>query len=191
MQKQTENVTIKKPGWLNAKDMSASCGTTPPTFRAWGVEPVGQIGREKFYIVKTVIENRVNAAAENRENRESQPPVFTDDELSLIPDPHERLKARKTEQEIIRLTLQNGVLEGRNLPATVVNEVVVRVLSPAISIFETLPLEITRRYPELDPRVIRDIEKAIAKIRNEAAEVPAHLDEILDDIVAEAEDRIT
>lgn len=177
-------ITEKQPGWLNKKEMALSLRLSPTGFEKWDVQPIAKIGRETFYDCKAVLDNRLNEAGNNCPTS----PTF---DITDIADPVEQLKARKLEQEIVALELKNGVLEGRSLPATIVTEVITRVLSPAIGIFETLPLEITRRYPELDQRVIRDIEKAIAKIRNEAAEVPQHLDEILDDIVSEAEERIT
>ena len=188
MGKNTESVPQIKPWHLNKKDMAAACGVSVQAFTNWGVQPLGKVKNSVYFDVHSVIENRVQNAIEKVVNTTSTTPSFEIDEIA---DPVEKLKAKKLEQEIVALELKNGVLEGKNLPATVVTEVITRVLSPAISIFETLPLEITRRYPEIDQRAIRDIEKEIAKIRNEAAEVPQHLDEILDDIVSEAEERIT
>lgn len=183
-----KNVNEKQPGWLNKSEMANSLGISTQAFDKWGVKPVLKLGREAFFTAADVVENRI-ANAEEKSQRKQQVPAAT--EIDLIADPVERLKAQKLEQEIITATLKNSVLEGRSLPAEAVTEVLSRILGAAINVFETMPLDISRRFPDLDPRILREIEKRLAGIRNEAATLPERLDEIIDDIVAEAEDRIT
>ena len=191
MKKKTVKPIERQPGWLNQTEMAASCGISVVAFGKWGVQPVARIGRQAFYRVEDVIENRV-AKLNNQLARSTNQPGAADGQrdLTAIVDPMEKLKAEKLEQEIISFRLRNSVLEGRSLPSWVVTEVISRVLSGAIKVFETLPLDIKRRHADLDNRVIKMFEDRIARIRNEAATVPEQLNEILDDIISEAEDRI-
>nr|BDD48062.1 hypothetical protein 16 [Pseudomonadaceae bacterium] len=184
--------TTRQPGWLNKKEMAASLGISPQAFDSWGVEPVTKIGRENLYTVKDVVDNRVRKTQEkhHKEMGGYNNPDDQGDGLPMILDPVERLKAERLKEEIVQLRLRNSVLEGRSLPSWAVTEVISRILSVAVGVFDTLPLEIKRRHPALDVRVIRMFEERIAKVRNEAATVPEQLQEILDDVIAEAEDRI-
>lgn len=178
----------QQPGWINQKDLALSCGVSVRTLRNWDLEPVAKIGRDTFYTVADVIENRL-AAHQQKEGKHRK---FDVDELGLegIIDPVERLKAERMQEEIIQLRLRNAVLEGRSLPAWAVTEVLTRILSVAVSVFETLPLDIKRRYPDLDSSIITMLEERIAKTRNEAATVAQQLQDILDDVISEAEERV-
>lgn len=191
MSKKKAQPIERQPGWLNQTEMAASCGISVVAFGKWGVQPIARIGRQAFYRVEDVIENRlakINNQLARSPNQGGQPGGETD--LTAIVDPMEKLRAEKLQQEIISFRLRNSVLEGRSLPSWVVTEVITRVLSAAIKTFETLPLDIKRRHAELDNRVILMFEDRIARIRNEAATVPDQLNEILDDIISEAEDRV-
>lgn len=177
-----------QPGWINQKDMAISCGVSVRTLRNWDLEPVAKIGRDTFYTVGDVIENRL-AAHQQKQGKYGK----SDDAefgLESIIDPVERLKAERMQEEIIQLRLRNAVLEGRSLPAWAVTEVLSRILSVAVGVFETLPLDIKRRYPDLDSSIITMLEERIAKTRNEAATVAQQLQDILDDVISEAEERV-
>jgi len=186
--KKTKEIATEIQTWhLMKKDMAASCGVSPQAFTSWGVPPYTKIKNSVYFDVKSVLENRVaNALAKTTQNTTTT----TSYDISEIADPVEKLRARKTEQEIKALELKNAVLEGRSLPASAVTEVLSRILGAAVNIFETLPLDIARKFPDLEPRVLRHLEKSIASVRNEAATLPEQLDTILDDIITEAEDRI-
>ncbi|ENC1096572.1 terminase, partial [Escherichia coli] len=47
---------------MNKKNMAKSCRVSATAFDKWGVTPVERKGREAFYDVASVIENRVNNA---------------------------------------------------------------------------------------------------------------------------------
>lgn len=54
------NPTItRQPYWLNKKRMAESLGISVQAFDKWGVEPVQKIGRESFYDVRSVVDNRL------------------------------------------------------------------------------------------------------------------------------------
>nr|BDD45216.1 hypothetical protein 22 [Saccharospirillaceae bacterium] len=187
MAKTKTEPTSRQPGWLNQSELASSLGISVQALKRWGLQPIAKIGRESFYTAAQAVDNRVEHALNKQGKHLNQSPA---QDLSSVSDPVERLKAERMQEEITKLRLQNSVLEGRSLPAWVVTEVVTRVLSVAVSVFETMPLDIKRRHPDLDVRIIRMIEERIAKIRNEAASVPEQFEDILDDVVSEAEERI-
>lgn len=63
----SKNETTKQPGWLNKSEMAKSLGISPQAFEKWGVEPVARIGREAFYRVQDVVQNRVDHAARKQQ----------------------------------------------------------------------------------------------------------------------------
>lgn len=179
--------TKRQPGWLNKSELAASLGISVQALNRWGLQPVARIGRESFFTAAEVVDNRVQNALNKEAKYNNTPPAGN---LDAIGDPVEKLKAERMQEEITKLRLQNSVLEGRSLPSWAVTEVITRILSVAVTVFDTMPLDIKRRHPELDVRIIRMIEERIAKIRNEAATVPTQLQDILEDVVSEAEERI-
>lgn len=179
--------TKRQPGWLNKSELATSLGISVQALNKWGLQPIARIGRESFFTVETVVDNRVQHAVSKLEKNNNQPAPAS---LEAIADPVERLKAERMQEEIIQLRLRNSVLEGRSLPAWAVTEVLTRILSVAVAVFDTLPLDIKRRHPDLDTRIINMVEDRIAKIRNESSAVSRQLQEILDDVISEAEDRI-
>jgi hypothetical protein len=48
-----------KPFWLNHAEIAAACGVSTQAFDKWGVAPVATVGRETFYMVADVVENRL------------------------------------------------------------------------------------------------------------------------------------
>ena len=49
----------RQPFWLNKKSMADSLGISTQAFDKWGVEAVAKIGRESFYDVRSVLDNRL------------------------------------------------------------------------------------------------------------------------------------
>jgi len=49
-----------KSCWLNQKTMALSCGVSLTTFQRWGVRPVARIGRQVFYSLRDVLDNRLD-----------------------------------------------------------------------------------------------------------------------------------
>ncbi|HCF2652056.1 TPA: DNA-packaging protein, partial [Pseudomonas aeruginosa] len=88
----SKNETTKQRGWLNKSEMAASLGISPQAFYKWGVQPIERIGREAFYTVADVVENRIQHAA-----RKQQP----EGELPEGLDPYAEAKLT---QERLRLT---------------------------------------------------------------------------------------
>lgn len=45
--------------WLNKTQMSKALGISTQAFDKWGVDPVGKAGRETFFLVANVVDNRL------------------------------------------------------------------------------------------------------------------------------------
>lgn len=186
-----EKAVKKQPGWLNRQQMADSLGITPPTLDSWGVEPVARIGRQKFFTAEAVVRNRVADALE-KQARKIKSTREEDDPGTLgISDPMEKLKARKLQEEARRLQNQNDILEGRSAPVEVMRQVLVRILARTSATFDSLPLNMKRQFPELTDRQIDLIKKEVVRHQNEAARADDYLDEFVDNVIREAEDRIS
>lgn len=173
--------TQKQPGWLNKSEMSASLGISPQAFEKWGVIPVARIGREAFFRVKDVVQNRLD----HTQNTLKKPqPEGGDSE----PDP---LLAYKLDQERLRLIAaqadaqeyKNKVNERALVPVPFATFALERIAAQIGSKLETVGKTVGRRHPEIDPRILETLEREIAQARNIAAqlgdELPGFLDEYL------------
>ena len=66
---------------MNKKNMAKSCRVSATAFDKWGVTPVERKGREAFYDVASVIDNRVNNAISQLTNDKGD---IDDDELLRV-----------------------------------------------------------------------------------------------------------
>ena len=183
MKKTSKTPTEKQVGWLNKKEMSASCGISAQAFDNWGIISVGKIGRETFFTAESVIKNRLT------KERGKAPAKTNFGDM----DPESKLDAIRVEkmiEETHRLRLQNNVLEGKSIPAWVITEVLTKVLSASAVTLDSIALGVRRKYPEIDQRIIDGIDAVIIEHMNEVANMDKYLDEIVDGVISEAEARI-
>ncbi|MNZ24048.1 Phage DNA packaging protein Nu1 [compost metagenome] len=172
------NIT-RQPHWLNKSRMAASLGISTQAFDKWGVEPVARIGRETFYDVRSVLENRL-AQAERKHQPEGD-----------FPEGIDPLAEHKLTQERLRLTAaQADAQEKKNLVSDkqlVPTEFAVfalgRLASQISSILDTVPLKLRRKHPDLDVRHVESLQREIALARNSAAELGDLLPGMLDEYV--------
>lgn len=174
-----KNETTKQRGWLNKSEMASSLGISPQAFDKWGVTPVARIGREAFYTVQNVVENRVGHA-----QRKQQP--GGDGPEGLDPWAEQKLV-----QERLRLTIaqadaqekKNQVADKLLVPVPFSTFALEKISSKIGSKLETVGKTVSRRHPEIDPRILETMEREIALARNIAAqfgdELPGFLDEYL------------
>ena len=172
----------KQPGWLNKKALCSSLSINASAFDKWGVQPIAKIGREVFYTVADVIENRLKKERDKNNEKNHQT-----DESKLE---GERLKIAKLREEVKQLELRNAVLEGKSLPSEGVTKVLAKILSQSGDILDTLPLAIKRKFPDLDKRIIDSISETTISHQNEIAKLGDYIEEVIDDVQAEAEERI-
>ncbi|HEJ1943963.1 TPA: terminase small subunit [Pseudomonas aeruginosa] len=169
----------RQPHWLNKSRMATSLGISTQAFDKWGVEPVARIGREVFYDVRSVLENRLDFA-----ERKHQPD-------GDVPEGIDPLAEHKLTQERLRLTsAQADAQEKKNLVADkhlVPTEFAVfalgKVAAQIGSILDTVPLKLRRKHPDLDVRHVEALQREIALARNRASELGDLLPGMLDEYV--------
>lgn len=184
----------KLPHWLNKKEMAASIGISVQAFGNWKIDPVAKIGRETFYTVDDVLDFYVERELKRFGENDNQPIADIEEQLSSgdlsASKRGELLRIRKLELENHRLKLQNEVLEGRSLPSWAVTQVLAKILSRTGEIFDGLPLKVKRKFPRIDKRIVELIKSEIIKSQNEVHRLGEYTEEIIDDVVAQAEERI-
>ena len=171
--------TTKQRGWLNKSDMASSLGISPQAFEKWGVDPVERIGRETFYRVQDVLENRIAHSL-----RKQQPVGLGEDGI----DP---LVEYKLMQERLRLTAaqadaqekKNQVQDKLLLPVPFATFALSKIAAQIGSKLDTVAKTVHRRHPEVDLRVVESVEREIALARNIAAGFGAQIPELLDEYV--------
>lgn len=177
----------KELGLINKSTLVASLGISSQAFDKWLVNPREKRGRENFYAVSDVVQNRVDNALTNLSkpgSKKAQPNAQID-QLE-----EESLRAEKLKEEIRALSLKNDILEARSMPVELVSEVLSAVVSEQVAILETLPLLIKRQNADLPSHVIDQIQKAIAQTSEVAATLGERLDDKVSDLVSAAESKI-
>lgn len=170
----------RQPHWLNKNRMAASLGISTQAFDKWGVEPVARVGREAFYDVRSVLDNRLQYA-----ERKHQP----DDGL---PDGIDPLAEHKLTQERLRLTtaqadaqeLKNQVAARTLVPTPFATFALAKIAAKIGSKLETVCKTVRSRIPDTPPLVLEAFEREIALARNLAVEFAEDLPEILDEYSA-------
>lgn len=175
-----KNETTRQPGWLNKSEMAKSLGISPQAFEKWGVEPITRIGREAFYRVQDVLQNRVEHAL-----RKQQPD-----------DPGGEGSDRQIEKELLKerlrlTTAQADAQEQKNrvnekvlVPVTFATYALAKIAAQIGSKLETVGKTVSRRHPEIDPLLLETMEREIALARNIAAQFGDYLPEYLDEYLA-------
>ena len=118
-------------------------------------------------------------------SKRPEKPEISPEELDIEAEKAGLVKAQRIAQE-----LKNEILEGRSLPADAVRDVVGKVLIAAAGIFSALPLNIKRKFPEIEKRVIDLIHEDIVRLQNEAAMIDEYIDQAIDDAITEAEEKV-
>ncbi|EPJ4525156.1 terminase small subunit [Pseudomonas aeruginosa] len=175
-----QNETTRQPGWLNKSEMAKSLGISPQAFDKWGVEPVAKIGREAFFRVQDVVQNRVDHATRK------QQPEWRDEE-GLDP-----LAEKKLLQERLRLTTaqadgqeqKNQVAARTLIPVPFVTFALAKIAAKIGSKLETVCKTVRSRIPDAPPVVLEAFEREIALARNLAVEFADDIPEILDEYAA-------
>ena len=93
---------------MNKKNMAQSCRVSATAFDKWGVTPVERKGREAFYDVASVIDNRVSNAINQ----------ITDDKGEIDNDELLRVRIRLLTAQAEAQELKNERERGDRLPTT-------------------------------------------------------------------------
>jgi phage terminase Nu1 subunit (DNA packaging protein) len=163
------------PHWLNRTDMAKSCGISPQAFDKWGVPSAAKHGREVFFTVDDVLENRL-AWQEQRINREREKDSVEgptqaqmDQELMLL----------RREQRT-KLELENAQTRHETAPIALLDRVLSDVGGQIAAIFESIPAKLKRVAPKLTATDLELVTRELVKAQNAAASAKAKLDGYLD-----------
>jgi phage terminase Nu1 subunit (DNA packaging protein) len=177
----------KELGLINKSTLVASLGISSQAFDKWGVEPREKRGRENFYSIHDVVQNRIDNSFLNL----SKPGVKKPSKSTSIDQPNEDLlRVEKLSEEVRSLKLKNDILEARSIPVEVATEVLVGIISEQVAILETIPLLVKRHNPEMPSHAIEQIQRDISKVSNIAATLGDKLDDTIASLVAAAEGKV-
>ncbi len=177
----------KELGLVNKSTLVASLGISSQAFDKWGVEAREKRGRENFYAVHDVVQNRI----ENTLSNQSKPGVKKPSKNTPIDQPDEDLlRVEKLSEEVRALKLKNDILEARSVPVEIATDVLMGVISEQFAILETIPLLVKRHNPEMPSHAVEQIQRDISKISNIAATLGGKLDDTIASLVEAAEGKV-
>ena len=153
--------------WLNTNQMAASIGVSRQALHSWGVLPVAHIGKESFYTVQSVLENRL-AHLEAKLSK-TDPAAIENERLRL------------TKEQADNMAIKNEQARGKLVPIELLTLIVSRVAGEWAGQCDTLVPNIVRRFPGLDSQLVEFIKLTVVRMQNTVA----RLDEVTDDVVTE------
>jgi len=166
---------------LNKKNMAESCGISTQAFDKWNVKPFKKVGRQQFYRVQDVYQNRIDNELKKNTNRVNPQGEKIDLEFE---------RAKLTQQQRITQEIKNEILEGKAIPVDAARDVLAKILAQVGATLDSLAPNIKRRHPEIEQRIIDFIKSETIKHQNEAANLDNYLDDIIDDVINQAEAKV-
>ena len=172
--KKTAAKVKRESYWLTQSQMAKACGLSVQGFVKWQISPVAKIGRNAYYVVGHVLENRlVNQAARLTKS------IDTATEAELFrAEREEKLLLTKAQRE--GQELKNAQLRKELAPVVVIEWVLGKVGGQISAILDALPLQLKKRNPKLTASNIETIRREIVKAQNAAAQVTVDIDEYND-----------
>jgi phage terminase Nu1 subunit (DNA packaging protein) len=146
--------------YLNKKEMASSLGISVQAFDKWGVEPVKKEGREVFYDVRSVLDNRLLHQDDSKKNDEESDQL--DDDIKI--ERRRLLKAQADDQE-----RENARKDSLLVDTDFCTFVLSKVAGEIASILDTIPLAYQRKFPGLSNAHSKYLKGEIIKARNKAA----------------------
>ncbi|EJU6366769.1 terminase small subunit [Escherichia coli] len=160
---------------MNKKNMAKSCRVSATAFDKWGVTPVERKGREAFYDVASVIDNRVNNAINQVTNDKGE---IDDDELL-------RVRIRLLTAQAEAQELKNERDRGDVIDTGFCLYALSKLASQISSIMDSLPLTMQRRFPQITPAMLDALKREVVKTCNASAKAADNLPQILADYLME------
>ena len=163
---------IDKPydHWLNQQQIAKSLGITVSAFARWEVEPVARIGKQVFYDVRSVLENRLKKADQSGSNGDIEA---------------ERLRLTSAQAE--GQEIKNELAKGRIAPIEIITQSLATVAGATAGILDSLPLNMKRQYPELSAQMIEAIKRQCVKAQNEISRLDSVVVDKLEEYLNELE----
>ena len=159
---------------MNKKNMAKSCRVSATAFDKWGVTPVERKGREAFYDVASVIDNRVNNAISQLTNDKGD----IDDELL-------RVRIRLLTAQAEAQELKNERDRGDVIDTEFCLYALSKLASQISSIMDSLPLTMQRSFPQITHAMLDRLKREVVKACNASARVADNLPQILADYLKE------
>lgn len=172
-----------KPHWLNKSSMAASLGITVQAFDKWKVEPIARIGRENFYDVRSILDNRLKLAEQKAAADEQPSGIDPLIEYKLLEERRGLTAAQRIGQEN-----KNAVSARQLVPVDFITFALSRVVAQIGSVLDTVAHKVKRKHPDIGPRHVEAMQREIALARNIASELGDQLPEILDEYLATLDD---
>ncbi|WP_311969337.1 terminase small subunit [Pseudomonas baltica] len=172
-----------KPHWLNKVTMAASLGISVQAFDKWKVEPVARIGRENFYDVRCILDNRLKLAEQKAAADEQPAGIDPLIEYKLLEERRGLTAAQRVGQEN-----KNAVSARQLVPVDFSTFALSRVVAQIGSVLDTVAHKVKRKHPDIEVRHVEAMQREIALARNIAADLGDNLTEILDEYLATLDD---
>ncbi|EHO4881626.1 terminase small subunit, partial [Escherichia coli] len=137
--------------------------------------PVERKGREAFYDVASVIDNRVNNAINQVTNDKGE---IDDDELL-------RVRIRLLTAQAEAQELKNERDRGDVIDTGFCMYALSKLASQISSIMDSLPLTMQRRFPQITPAMLDALKREVVKTCNASAKAADNLPQILADYLME------
>lgn len=171
----------RKPYWLNKKSMAESLGISPQAFEKWGVEPIAKIGRESFYDVRSVVDNRLQHQSGKQQLGEADKDPLIEYKTAV-----ERL--RLTKEQADAQAMRNEVKRRNLVPVEFVTFALSRITSLIGSTLDTVHTKVKRKHPDIEARHLEAVQREVAVTRNETAKLNERLPEILNEFISAMDD---
>lgn len=162
--------------WISKTDLCRMLAITKKGFDYWGVKSVGMVGQRSFYTLQDVIKNRID----NAKNAGIEKPKEAEDR-NLLYEKYRLLKAQADAQE-----LKNEIALTKVIPTDFACFALSGVVSQAVGILESLPLNIVRKHPELTMVQQENIKRELAKAMNALSSLDENLPDMIEDYGKEA-----
>ncbi|MCS1282698.1 terminase small subunit, partial [Escherichia coli] len=141
---------------MNKKNMAQSCRVSATAFDKWGVTPVERKGREAFYDVASVIDNRVSNAINQITNDKGE---IDDDQLL-------RVRIRLLTAQAEAQELKNERDRGDVIDTEFCMYALSKLASQISSIMDSIPLTMQRSFPQMTPAMLDGLKKEVVRACN-------------------------
>ncbi|HGT7883663.1 TPA: terminase small subunit [Escherichia coli] len=160
---------------MNKKNMAQSCRVSATAFDKWGVTPVERKGREAFYDVASVIDNRVSNAINQVTNDKGE---IDNDELL-------RVRIRLLTAQAEAQELKNERDRGDVIDTEFCMYALSKLASQISSIMDSLPLTMQRSFPQMTPAMLDGLKKEVVRACNACTKLDVNIPRMLSDYLME------
>ncbi|WP_169792295.1 terminase small subunit [Pseudohongiella spirulinae] len=146
--------------------MARSLGISTQAFDKWGVEPVARQGREAYFTMRDILDNRL-AHVEARRSSSG-----ADD------DDYDAQRTRLTKEQADKLEMENAVTRREQAPVELLEWALAELSQRISAILGAVPSKIKKRVPSLTSTEMTNINREIIKAQNAASKVELPWDKL-------------